>query len=277
MKTRLYKIKLYGLLKKKFSTKTIEIYGKNVQDAFAGLQSRFGDDFKNTILNGAWHITLGQRSDAVLCTGDTYLAPEEVLLPVEAEELHVFPAVTGSGGNTGRIILGIVLIIVAVALWWAGSAIWAAGTIMQTAGSYAGAVALAGVASLAGGIAGMLAASPGIDNYADPDARQSFIFNGAVNNTEQGVPVPLVYGRHLTGSTVISAGIHTEQLLALSGVGPKTWTSDDGTTYLLGDDYIQTYKTPDGRELIEDEYGNYYYYNDADQVVYYMTYDGVLL
>ena len=42
----------------------------------------------------------------------------------------------------------------------------------------------------------------------------SYIFNGPVNNIDQGGPVPVRYGRALVGSTVVSQGISTEQLAA---------------------------------------------------------------
>lgn len=42
----------------------------------------------------------------------------------------------------------------------------------------------------------------------------SYIFNGPVNNIEQGGPVPVRYGRALVGSTVVSQGISTVQVAA---------------------------------------------------------------
>jgi predicted phage tail protein len=40
----------------------------------------------------------------------------------------------------------------------------------------------------------------------------SYAFNGAVNTTQQGLPVPLVYGRIMTGSAVISAGMTVDDI-----------------------------------------------------------------
>ena len=47
---------------------------------------------------------------------------------------------------------------------------------------------------------------------ANVDERASFVFNGAVNVIEQGGAVPVAYGRSIVGSTVVSAGIDTEQI-----------------------------------------------------------------
>jgi predicted phage tail protein len=47
----------------------------------------------------------------------------------------------------------------------------------------------------------------------DPaDNRSSYIYNGAVNLTAQGNPVPLCYGRMRVGSVVVSAGVSTADI-----------------------------------------------------------------
>ncbi len=42
--------------------------------------------------------------------------------------------------------------------------------------------------------------------------RPSFLFNGSTNTSEQGSPVPLVYGQMRTGSVLISVGVQTENI-----------------------------------------------------------------
>jgi len=44
------------------------------------------------------------------------------------------------------------------------------------------------------------------------DDRPSFLFNGPVNVSTQGTPVPLVYGRMRTGSVVASTGLAVEDI-----------------------------------------------------------------
>ena len=68
---------------------------------------------------------------------------------------------------------------------------------------------------LLGGVAQLLA--PDVDSgdpqtYEKPEAKASFLFNGPVNTAEQGGPVPLVYGRVITGSHVVSSGLSTEKI-----------------------------------------------------------------
>ncbi len=45
-----------------------------------------------------------------------------------------------------------------------------------------------------------------------PEENPSFIYNGPVNVVEQGYAVPLVYGIHMVGSIVVSAGVRAEDI-----------------------------------------------------------------
>jgi predicted phage tail protein len=52
----------------------------------------------------------------------------------------------------------------------------------------------------------------GPDTEQDPRKSQSYSFSGVQNTSRGGTPVPIVYGKTLTGSIVISAGIDTVQV-----------------------------------------------------------------
>lgn len=45
-----------------------------------------------------------------------------------------------------------------------------------------------------------------------PDQRPSFFFDGPVNTSTQGLPVPIICGRVKCGSVVVSAGMTAEQI-----------------------------------------------------------------
>lgn len=45
-----------------------------------------------------------------------------------------------------------------------------------------------------------------------PENKPSYVFNGPVNTTQQGHPVPVGYGKLRVGSQVISAGLYAEQI-----------------------------------------------------------------
>lgn len=55
---------------------------------------------------------------------------------------------------------------------------------------------------------------------ARPEENPSFVFNGALNVQEQGYAVPLVYGIHMTGSVVVSAGISVEDIAYVPPASP---------------------------------------------------------
>ncbi|AMB86660.1 phage tail protein [Pseudomonas agarici] len=74
-----------------------------------------------------------------------------------------------------------------------------------------GATLAPGIALAAGGAIQMLSPQPkGLGTQDGPNNRASYSFNGAVNTSVQGNPVPLLYGRMIVGSAVISAGIYSE-------------------------------------------------------------------
>jgi predicted phage tail protein len=147
-------------------------------------------------------------------TGNFDLSLDELHYPAGQEEVRIVPVVVGAGGATGKILLGIALIAVSAISFGAGTAF--AGAFGATAAS--GSVALFGIgASLVlGGVAQLLSPVPkvaqGVDTQSDP--RKSYSFSGIQQTSRQGVPVPVVYGKTLTGSVVISAGVDTVQVKA---------------------------------------------------------------
>jgi len=74
-----------------------------------------------------------------------------------------------------------------------------------------GATMAPGIGLLASGAAQLLSPqAKGLGTMEKPENRPSYSFNGPVNTTAQGGAVPLLYGRMIIGSAVISAGIYTE-------------------------------------------------------------------
>ncbi len=68
-----------------------------------------------------------------------------------------------------------------------------------------------GLAMVMGGVVQMLSPqATGLGTGDTGDNGASYNFNGAVNTQAQGNPVPLLYGRMIVGSSVISAGIYAE-------------------------------------------------------------------
>jgi predicted phage tail protein len=148
-------------------------------------------------------------------TGNFDLSLDELHYPAGQEEVRIVPVVVGAGGSTGQILAGFAII----ALSFGIGAIASAGvTLGGLAGIGTVGTAFVGLgASLVlGGVAQLLSPVPkvaqGLDTQSDP--RKSYSFSGIQQTSRQGVPVPVVYGKTLTGSVVISAGVDTVQVKA---------------------------------------------------------------
>lgn len=145
-------------------------------------------------------------------------------------DLHLIPYIAGSGGKAGGIVksvVGLTLVTIATAgaalavvgpLSGAGAALGAfAGAFVHAGigGISFGSLALTGLALAAAGAASLLTSRPDLASgaYEDrelADQRPSFLFSGPRNQSAQGLPVPLVYGKVRTGSVTVSTGIITE-------------------------------------------------------------------
>ncbi|MEK7492166.1 MAG: tail assembly protein, partial [Pseudomonadota bacterium] len=72
-------------------------------------------------------------------------------------------------------------------------------------------VGLAGASMALGGVVQMLSPqAKGLSTKDSPNNGASYNFNGPVNTTAQGNPVPILYGRMIVGSAVLSGGIFAE-------------------------------------------------------------------
>ena len=128
--------------------------------------------------------------------------------------ISITPVLTGAGGRgaaIGQIIAGVAL--VAAAIFIPGLGIGLGGALVTKIGMVGGALILGGTAQLIAPKApaiGSVANYGGVGNASpinDPRALQSYNFNGIQNNSTQGVPINLVYGKMFVGSTVLSAGV----------------------------------------------------------------------
>ena len=160
--------------------------------------------FSEAIRSGDWHVIRGPL-DAGEPLGEDGLA----LGLGDSGELHLLPAVVGAGGDSGvgKVIAGVALVAAATFVPAGG----ALGAEIITASSVGG----LGVSMALGGVSQMLAPSPQAGDYGSrerPDQRPSFLFDGPVNTSTQGLPVPLIYGRVRAGSVVISAGMNAEEI-----------------------------------------------------------------
>lgn len=217
----LRKVRLYGQLAEFVGRKVIEADLSSAAEAVRMLIANFPG------LDGH----MADRHYKVL-VGDVALTVDDLHNPVGREEIKIVPVVAGAGGNFAQIFAGIALVGFAIATAGAGTGFLGlgaglTGTVSATTGSLVsggfvlGAAASTAIGSIGlglvlTGVAGMISPTPQIPQGPDTqqDPRKSFSFSGIQNTSRGGTPVPIVYGKTLTGSVVISAGVDTEQVQA---------------------------------------------------------------
>jgi predicted phage tail protein len=209
----LRKVRLYGQLAEFVGRKVIEADLSSAAEAVRMLIANFPQLDRH----------MADQHYRVL-VGDGALTLDDLHNPVGQEEIKIVPVIVGAGGGGGSIlsiIAGVALIGVAIASAGAGFALGAKGVgFISTAGagtfSAAAVAGNIGIALVLGGVATLISPTPatpqGPDTQQDP--RKSFSFSGIQNTSRGGTPVPIVYGKTLTGSVVISAGVDTEQVQA---------------------------------------------------------------
>lgn len=152
-------------------------------------------------------VSSGERGVGYkVLVGRDELNLERLHEPSGQQRITIAPVISGAGGNgLGQIILGAALIAVA---WWNPMGWAAAGSFLSQATLYS-----VGTSMILGGVAQMIAPTPkSTDPSERPENKPSYAFNGAVNTTAQGQPVPVGYGRLIVGSAVISAGIDVDEV-----------------------------------------------------------------
>lgn len=196
---------LHGTLGEEFG----EMYRLAVEtpaEALRLMEANFPGRFAAAMKDKWWNISRRQ--------GGGCMVDCELHMASSAEEIHVEPIVQGGFkaifgiflGGTG---LGSIFTPLGLPALGGGGGILGFGGALGGFGKIAIGLALLGVLALISG-----ALSPKEDEESDEEEKGSFLFNGAVNQTEQGGPVPVIYGEVIVGSTVISGGIAVEDFIA---------------------------------------------------------------
>lgn len=184
----LTKIRLCGVLGEEF-VKEISLCVNSVHEAMWALQNIY-PRFKSWVLEQGRH---GLAYEVFI--GDWQIGEEHLGAAVGGANVTVVPKVGASGGNLGKIILGVALI---------GLSFTGVGFLGLSSTS----LLLAGGAMILSGVAGMLQPKNKDENGND----NSLIFSGQQQVTRVGAAKPLVFGVHVTGGVIISARIRTYAL-----------------------------------------------------------------
>jgi predicted phage tail protein len=187
------KLTIYGRLRKFVGQSSFEIKAKTPLEAFSFLIN----NFKGV----AQHI-----KDQEYCVMAGNLKITEDLLNLRTEsDIKIIPVVHGEIFNF--IIGG------ALSFLQTGSLSFLGG--LKIGSAALSVINTVGLAMVAQGVGELLTPTPkpfNVERQEDPQD-PSYSFGGLLNNTKQGVPINIIYGETLVGSTVISSSIDTFQVV----------------------------------------------------------------
>ena len=204
----LRKVKLYGELADFVGHKELDAVINSTADAMRFLISNFPK----------LEAHMANRNYQVL-VDDYEVSEDDIQNPIGKSDIHIVPVITGAGGNTGKFLLGAVLI--GASFMFPGAGLFGAKSVFgaKAAGGF-----LTGVGTLTSsigaslvlqGVSEMLFPLPKPQEFSnEEDPRISFNFSGVQNTSRAGTSHPIAYGEIVTGSVVISAGIDTNQVTA---------------------------------------------------------------
>tara|TARA_Y100000310_G_scaffold73752_2_gene69896 strand:- start:5005 stop:5721 length:717 start_codon:yes stop_codon:yes gene_type:complete len=115
-------------------------------------------------------------------------------------KIDIVPVVEGAD-EVFTIIIAVMLIVIGIVFW---------GTVW---GPY---ILMAGIGLLAAGITALLMEEPAMNELRTIQGAtsSSYLFNGPVNVSREGGPIPVCYGELLVGSQTLSASYDVEHMLA---------------------------------------------------------------
>lgn len=185
---------LYGDMRQKFG-REFRLDVKTPAEAVRALCSQLKGfrGYLHNHANDAFKVFVGGRN-----------ASDEIGSPCsDREVIRIAPVIQGAG-SVGRIVLGAALIVFSEGI--AGGLVAAGMKGATSAG-----VAMMGLSMVLGGVVELLSPTTSTDTATAESVTNtpSYNFNGPVNTTAQGHPVPLCYGEMIVGSAVISAGMTT--------------------------------------------------------------------
>ena len=202
-------VKVYGALRKRLGQCRFQFEADTPAQAikalcanFPGLDKWLIDSEQDGV---GYRVTIGKEK-----IGEDDVSP--MLMPWSEREVFSITPVVAGAGATGRIIAGIALFAIATLATAGGGAIFGA-AIAKNIGFLAATQAL-GASLVLGGVAQLLSPTPtfsGLERGKEAARLESFSFSGIVNTTQQGMPVPVCYGRAFVGSAVISSGLDVDQ------------------------------------------------------------------
>ena len=208
-------VKVYGALRKRLGQCRFQFEADTPAQAikalianFPGLDKWLIDSEQDGI---GYRVTIGRERV-------TQESPEGLLLPwSERDVFSITPVIAGAGQGVGQILAGIGLVALALINPFGLATIGTFGLTAPIAiTALLPAVGSLGASLVLGGVAQMLSPAPtfsGFERGKEAARLESFNFSGITNTVQQGMPVPICYGRCYIGSAVISSGLDVDQLV----------------------------------------------------------------
>ena len=213
-------VKVYGALRKylgqcrfQFEADTPAQAIKALCVNFPGLDKWLLDSEQDGV---SYRVTFGKEKIAA-----DDLSP--LVMPwSERQVFSITPVIAGAGRTGAMIGIGLALVVGAIVLGPAVGGFLGLGLGLAGSGAgiiggvAAGLIGGLGASLVLGGIAQLISPQ---QTYSSAErgkeaARfESFTFSGITNTVQQGLPVPIVYGRAYIGSAVISSGLDVDQLI----------------------------------------------------------------
>lgn len=180
-------IRLYGKLGTKFGR--VHYYVCNNTAEAVGALCNMVPGFKQELMSSK------EKGVGYACfIGKENIDEDGLKAPVGDEDIRIAPMIVGSGSNGG--------------LWSVigGAALAVVGVFTSNPS-----LVYAGIALAAGGVVQMVTPIPqGMTGTESADNGASYNFNGPVNVTAQGNPVPVLYGQMKVGSVTVSGDMYSE-------------------------------------------------------------------
>lgn len=224
----LREVRLYGALGREFG-RVFRLAVATPAEAVRALRAvlpGFERAFLGRDGRAAYHVFVGraaQRRD---------IGAEQLLEPLgAAAPIRLVPVIEGAKrGGFLQVVLGAALIVAGVVIAFNGG-VGIGDSLIKL-----------GATILIGGVIQLL--SPQAKGRQAATNDPSYVFDGPVNNAQQGGPVPVRYGRGVWGSVVVSQGISTTDFVTTApppAPPPKTATlpayePPDPYTYFFADD-----------------------------------------
>lgn len=192
----LREVRLYGALGQQFG-RLFKLAVATPAEAVAALRAvlpGFERAFVGRDGRAAYHVFVGRREQR------RDIGEKDLNAPLGASEpIRLVPVIAGAKrGGVLQTVIGVVLLVAA---------------FVGYGNQY---TVQLGISLILGGVIQML--SPQRVGRDDRDASApSYAFDGPVNNVEQGGPVPLIFGRVVCGSTVVSQGLSSGLLIVTTG------------------------------------------------------------